>query len=70
MTLSQSGDWHEPEDGPGQRGQPGGLAGFAGLVPAARALGLPLVAAAGPQGDQVAGEGDLEGQVGGQASSP
>src|ERR1019366_9920320 len=56
-----SGDRHQPED---DSGQPGGLAGFAGLVPAAGALGFALVAAAGPPGDEVAGEGDLEGQVG------
>ncbi len=61
--IKLSGDRHQPEDDPGQRGQPGGLAGFAGLVPAAEALGLALVAAAGPFGDQVALAGDLEGEV-------
>jgi hypothetical protein len=39
---------------------------LAGLVPAAWASGLALVAAPGPRGDQVAGEGDLEGEVGGE----
>ena len=60
-------DGHQPEDDLGQRDQPGGLAGFAGLVPAAGAFGLALVAAAGPSRDQVALAGDLEGQVGGEA---
>ena len=64
--IKLSGDGHQPEDDPGQRGQPGGLAGFAGLVPAAGALGLALVTAARPPGDEIAGEGDLEGQVGGE----
>ena len=64
--IKLSGDGHQPEDDPGQRGQPGGLAGLAGLVPAAGPLGLALVAAAGALGHEVAGEGDLEGQVGGE----
>jgi hypothetical protein len=65
--IKLSGDRHQPEDDPGQRGQPGGLAGFAGLVSAAGALGFALVAAARAAGDEVTGEGDLEGQVGGEA---
>ena len=44
----------------------GGLAGFPGLVTAARPLGGALVTTAGPGGHEVAGEGDLEGQVGGE----
>src|SRR5260221_13114737 len=59
-------NWHQPEDYPGQRGQPGGLAGLAGLVPAARPLGLALVTASGPHGDEVAVQGDLESQIGGE----
>ena len=51
IKLSREG--HQPEDDPGQRGQAGGLAGFAGLVPAARALGLAFVAAAGPGGTRL-----------------
>ena len=58
--------WHQPEDDPGQRCQPGGLAGLAALVPAAGPFGLALVAAAGPQRDEVAAEGDLESQAGGE----
>jgi hypothetical protein len=61
------GDRHQPENNPGQRGQLGGLAGFPGLVPAARPLGLALVASAWALGHEVAGEGDLEGQIGGEA---
>jgi hypothetical protein len=64
IKLNRNG--HQPEEDPGQRGQPGGLAGFAGLVPAAGAFGLALVAASRPQRDEVAGAGDLEGQVGGE----
>ena len=63
--IKLSRDGHQPENNPGQRGQAGGLAGFAGLVPAAGALGLAFVAAAGAGGYEVAGEGDLEGQIGG-----
>ena len=59
-------DRYQPEDDPGQRGQVGGLAGFPGLVPAARPFGVALVTTAGPGGHEVAGEGDLEGQVGGE----
>src|ERR1017187_1817152 len=61
-------DWQQPEDDPGQRGQAGGVAGFAVLVPAAGPLGLALVAAAGPPGDEVAVEGDLEGEVGSEVA--
>jgi hypothetical protein len=64
IKLSRNG--HQPEDDPGQRCKPGGLAGLACLVAPAGAFGLALVAAAGPQGNQVAVEGDLEGQVGGE----
>jgi hypothetical protein len=64
MTLSLNGNRHQPEYDLGQRGQPGLLAGFPGLVPAAGPFGLAFVAAAGPVRDEVAGEGDLEGQVG------
>ena len=64
IKLSRYG--HQPENDPGQRRQPGGLAGLPGLVPAAGPLGLALVAAAGPPGHEVAGECDLEGQVGGE----
>ncbi len=39
-----------------------------GLVPAAGPFGLAFVAAAGPPGHEVAGEGDLEGQVGGEVA--
>jgi hypothetical protein len=60
--------WQQPEDDPGQRGQAGGVAGFAVLVPAAGPLGLALVAAAGPPGDEVAVEGDLEGEVGSEVA--
>ena len=60
--------WHQPEDDPGQRRQPGSLAGLAGLVPASGPFGLALVAAAGPQRDEVAVEGDLEGEVGGEVA--
>jgi len=60
-------DRHEPEVDLRQRRQPAGLAGLAGLVPAAGALGLALVAAAGAHGHQAAVKGDLEGQVGGEA---
>ena len=62
--IKLSGYRHQPENDPGQRGQAGGLARLAGLVPAAWPLGLALVAAAGPPGHEVAGECDLEGQVG------
>ena len=61
-------DWHQPENDPGQRGQPGCLARFPGLVAAAGPLGLALVAAARAPGDEVALEGDLEGQVGGEVA--
>ena len=61
------GDRHQPENNPGQRGQPGGLAGFPGVVPAARPLGLALVASAWAPGHEVAGEGDPGGQIGGEA---
>jgi len=57
-------DGHQPEYDLGQRDQPAGLAGLAGLVPAAGALGLALVTPSGPRGHQVAVVGDLEGQVG------
>ena len=66
--IKLGGDRHQPEYDLGQRGQPGSLAGFAGLVAAAGAFGFPLVAATRPPGDEVAVEGDLEGQVGGEVS--
>src|ERR1022692_2490980 len=61
-------DWQQPEDDPGQRGQAGGVAGFAVLVPAAGPLGLALGAAGGAPGDEVAVEGDLEGEVGSEVA--
>ena len=64
--IKLSGHRHQPENDPGQRGQACGLARFSGLVPAAWPLGLALVAAAGPPGHEVAGECDLESQVGGE----
>ena len=66
--IKLGGDGYQLEYDLCQRGQPGGLAGFAGLVAAAGPFGFPLVAAAGPPGDEVAVEGDLEGQVGGEVS--
>jgi transposase-like protein len=64
--VKLSGNGHQPEDDLGERGQPGALAGFGSLVPAAGALGLAVVPAAGALGYEVAREGDLEGQVGGE----
>jgi hypothetical protein len=40
------------------------LVWLAGVVAAAGSFGLAFVAAVGPWGDEVAGEGDLEGEVG------
>jgi hypothetical protein len=62
VKLSRSR--HQPELDHGQGRQPRGLAVLAGLVPPAWPLGLAGVAAARAVGHQVAGEGDLEGQVG------
>ena len=67
--IELSGNGHQPEPDHGEGRQPRGLAGLAGLVPAAAPLGFALVAAPGPPGppgDKVALEGDLEGQVGGR----
>jgi hypothetical protein len=61
---------HQPEDDLRERGQQGRLAGLAGLVPAAGAFGLALVAAARASWHEVAVEGDLEGQVGGELVKP
>jgi hypothetical protein len=57
---------HQPEDDFGQGCQPRGLAWLAGLVPAARTLGLAFVAASRALRDQVAVPGDLGGEVGGE----
>jgi hypothetical protein len=62
--VKLSGNREQPELDHGQWRQPGRLAAFAGLVPAAGPLGLAGVAAAGPLGHQAAAEGDLEVQVG------
>jgi hypothetical protein len=66
--IKLSRDRQQPEDDLGQRGQPGCLAGFAGLVPPTGPLGFALVAAAGPPGDEVAVVGDLVSQVGGEVA--
>ncbi len=57
-------DWQQPEVDLGERGQPAGLPGLSGLVPAAWPFGLAGVAAARALRHEVAVEGDLEGQVG------
>ena len=62
--VKLSGNGEQPELDHGQWRQPGRLAAFARLVPAAGPLGLAGVAAAGPLGHQAAVEGDLEVQVG------
>ena len=64
--VKLSWNWHEPEDYLGQGCQPRGFAWLAGLVPAARTLGLAFVAAPRAFRDQVAVPGDLGGQVGGE----
>ena len=65
-VVKLSWDRHQPEDDFSQRCQPTGFAWLAGLIPAARALGLAFVAATGAVWDQVAVPGDLGVQVGGE----
>jgi hypothetical protein len=64
--VKLSGNGHPPEYDLGQWCQACGLAWLAGLVPAARALGLAFVATSGAGRDEVAVPGDLGGQVGGE----
>jgi DDE superfamily endonuclease len=64
--IKLSWDRHQPEDDLGQGCQPGGLAWFAGLVPASWAVGLAFVAASRAARDEMAVVGDLGGQVGGE----